>query len=63
MLLLTQYYPPEPGAASIRLQAMAQQLVARGWTVKVVTAFPHHLGHHNPRHPAASLRSQMKNAP
>ena len=50
MLLLTQYYPPEPGAASIRLQAMARQLVARGWTVKVVAAFPHHLGQHNPRY-------------
>ncbi len=50
MLVLTQYYPPEPGAASIRLQAMAQQLAARGWTVNVVTAFPHHLGHHNPQY-------------
>lgn len=45
MLMLTQYYPPEPGAASVRLQAMARELVRRGWRVKVVTAFPHHLGY------------------
>lgn len=54
LLLLTQYYPPEPGAASIRLQAMARQLVLRGWTVKVVTAFPHHLGQHD-----AELRGRL----
>lgn len=45
MLMLTQYYPPEPGAASVRLQAMARELVRNGWRVKVVTAFPHHLGY------------------
>lgn len=43
-LFLTQYYPPEPGAASLRLQAMAQQLMRHGHRVEVVTAFPHHLG-------------------
>ncbi len=43
-LFLTQYYPPEPGAASIRLQAMAHQLQRHGHEVEVVTAFPHHLG-------------------
>ena len=43
-LFLTQYYPPEPGAASLRLQAMAHQLQRHGHEVEVVTAFPHHLG-------------------
>jgi glycosyltransferase involved in cell wall biosynthesis len=43
--MLTQYYPPEPGAASIRLQAMARELVRHGFEVAVVTAFPHHLGY------------------
>jgi colanic acid biosynthesis glycosyl transferase WcaI len=47
MIILTQYYPPEPGAASLRLQAMAQELSRAGWTVKVVAAFPHHLGYHD----------------
>ncbi len=43
-LFLTQYYPPEPGAASLRLQAMAHQLQRHGHEVEVVTAFLHHLG-------------------
>lgn len=43
-IFLTQYYPPEPGAASLRLQAMAQELTRLGHEVTVVTAFPHHLG-------------------
>ena len=46
--MLTQYYPPEPGAASIRLQAMARELVRHGFEVAVVTAFPHHLGYSDP---------------
>ncbi|WP_100217910.1 glycosyltransferase family 4 protein [Sulfobacillus thermosulfidooxidans] len=43
-IFLTQYYPPEPGAASLRLEAMAQELTRRGHSVSVVTALPHHLG-------------------
>lgn len=43
-IILTQYYPPEPGAASLRLEAMAQQLQSKGHGVEVVTATPHHLG-------------------
>ena len=50
IILLTQYYPPEPGAAAVRLQAMARELAAMGWCVKVVTAFPHHLGYRDPRY-------------
>lgn len=43
-IFLTQYYPPEPGAASIRIQAMVHQLIRRGHAVTVVTAQAHHLG-------------------
>ncbi len=43
-IFLTQYYPPEPGAASLRLEAMAQELTRRGHHVTVLTAMPHHLG-------------------
>jgi colanic acid biosynthesis glycosyl transferase WcaI len=48
MVILTEYYPPEPGAAAIRLQAMAREFVRHGYQVTVVTAFPHHLGYHSP---------------
>ena len=41
-LLLTQYYPPEAGAASVRLQSMVRELVARGHEVDVVTALPNY---------------------
>jgi colanic acid biosynthesis glycosyl transferase WcaI len=40
--LLTQYYPPEVGAAPVRLQAMVRQLVALGHDVDVVTALPNY---------------------
>ncbi|MCL8208461.1 MAG: glycosyltransferase family 4 protein [Actinomycetia bacterium] len=50
LVMLTQYYPPDPGAASVRLQATARELVRRGWRVAVVTAFPHHLGFSDPRY-------------
>lgn len=48
-LLLTQYYPPEPGAASLRLEAMAHELMLKGHTVTVVSAKAHHLGAHQNR--------------
>ncbi len=41
-LILTQYYPPEVGAAQIRLAALASHLVALGHTVEVVTTLPNH---------------------
>lgn len=50
LILLTQYYPPDPGAASVRLQATAHELARRGWRVGVVTAYPHHLGYRDPRY-------------
>ena len=41
-LVLTQYYPPEIGAASIRLRHLVGQLVANGKEVRVVTALPNY---------------------
>ncbi len=41
-LILTQYYPPEVGAAQVRLSAVARQLHAMGHTVEVVTAMPNY---------------------
>ena len=41
-LILTQYYPPEVGAAQLRLAAMARALQAAGHEVEVVTALPNY---------------------
>ena len=41
-MLITQYYPPEIGAAAVRLQAMVDELVRRGHQVDVVTALPNY---------------------
>lgn len=42
VVVMTQHYPPENGAAQIRLQAMAKDLVARGIRVTVITAMPNY---------------------
>jgi colanic acid biosynthesis glycosyl transferase WcaI len=42
ILLLTQYFPPEKGAAQVRLWELAKGLKTEGHTVTVVTAFPNH---------------------
>jgi colanic acid biosynthesis glycosyl transferase WcaI len=47
-LVLTQYYPPEVGAAQVRLAAFARELVRAGHEVEVVTALPNY--------PAGTLR-------
>ena len=39
-LILTQYYPPEVGAAQVRLSAFARELCRAGHDVQVVTALP-----------------------
>ena len=36
-LVVTQYFPPERGAAQVRLGAITAELVRRGHTVDVVT--------------------------
>ena len=43
-LILTQYYPPEIGAAQARLSAFAEQLQRAGHEVEVVTALPNYPG-------------------
>jgi colanic acid biosynthesis glycosyl transferase WcaI len=41
-LILTQHFPPEVGAAQIRLHAFAKQLQAHGHEVRIVTAMPNY---------------------
>ncbi|HJY84661.1 MAG TPA: glycosyltransferase family 4 protein [Candidatus Binatia bacterium] len=41
-LLLTYYYPPEIGAAALRMRAITEALVRRGWSVEVITSIPHY---------------------
>ena len=41
-VFITQYYPPEIGAAPTRLQAIAEQLARLGHEVEVVTARPNY---------------------
>lgn len=42
ILMLTQYFPPETGAAQVRLFEVAKGIRAQGHLVEVVTAFPNH---------------------
>ncbi len=42
ILLLTQYFPPEKGAAQVRLWELAKGLRDQGHEITVVTAFPNH---------------------
>ncbi|MDR3602407.1 MAG: glycosyltransferase family 4 protein [Desulfosporosinus sp.] len=42
ILMLTQYFPPESGAAQVRLKELAKGLQRNGHQVTVVTAFPNH---------------------
>lgn len=42
ILLLTQYFPPEKGAAQVRLGELAGGLQSQGHEVTVVTAFPNY---------------------
>jgi colanic acid biosynthesis glycosyl transferase WcaI len=41
-LILTQYFPPEVGAAQSRLLALSQELTKLGHSVEVVTALPNY---------------------
>lgn len=41
-LILTQYYPPEVGAAQLRLSSFAQELHRAGHQVEVATALPNY---------------------
>lgn len=42
ILLLTQYFPPEIGAAQTRLFELGQELSEHGWEVEVLTALPNY---------------------
>lgn len=42
LTLVTQYYPPERGAAQVRLGSVVADLVHRGLAVEVVTALPNY---------------------
>ena len=42
IVLLTQYYRPEVGAAQVRLQAITSELVRQGHHVEVVTSMPNY---------------------
>ena len=42
ILILTQYFKPEPGAPQIRLSAMIKQLRNNGISVEVITTFPNY---------------------
>lgn len=42
LLLLTQYFPPEIGAAQTRLFELGQELSNLGWEVEVLTALPNY---------------------
>lgn len=53
VLILTQYYPPEIGAAQNRLSRLARYLKDAGHTVTVLTAFPNY--------PTGSIREDYKN--
>lgn len=41
-VIVTQYYPPEPGAPQIRLQTLARHLLRRGIDVRVLTGMPNY---------------------
>jgi colanic acid biosynthesis glycosyl transferase WcaI len=41
-LFITQYFPPEVGAAQVRLASLARELRRMGHDVEVVTAFPNY---------------------
>lgn len=40
--MITQYFPPETGAAQVRLKEVAKALQTHGHEVQVTTAFPNH---------------------
>lgn len=42
ILMLTQYFPPETGAAQVRLFEVAKAIRDQGHHIEVVTAFPNH---------------------
>jgi colanic acid biosynthesis glycosyl transferase WcaI len=59
--ILTQYYPPEIGAPQVRLQALASELLKRGFAVEVLTAFPNYpKGHIYPGYKVSWQLSELR---
>jgi len=61
LLLLTQYFPPEIGAAPTRLQNIVRELVRAGYQVEVVTGLPNYpLGRFFDGYEKTLYRKEMK---
>jgi glycosyltransferase involved in cell wall biosynthesis len=41
-MILTQYFPPEMGAAAVRLSELGERLIDLNWDVQVLTALPNY---------------------
>jgi len=65
ILILTQYFPPESGAPSVRLMAMAKELQKIGVRVRVVTGMPNYpLGAIYPKYRGRiTMREEINNIP
>src|SRR5271166_2815931 len=62
ILFLTQYFPPEVGAAQTRLHSMIEELQELGHSVEVVTAFPNYpSGRIAPEFRGSFYRREVKN--
>ncbi len=64
VLLLTQYFPPEIGAAQTRLFELGQELSGLGWEVEVLTALPNYptgriFEGYDPRHPVKEVLGRL----
>jgi glycosyltransferase involved in cell wall biosynthesis len=64
LLILTQYFPPEIGAAQTRLFELGQELSSLGWDVEVLTALPNYptgrvFEGYNPRKPVQEVIGQL----
>jgi colanic acid biosynthesis glycosyl transferase WcaI len=60
-LILTQYYPPEIGAAPTRLPSLAAELQRLGHVVEVVTGLPNYpQGHIFPEYERCFYRQEMR---
>ena len=42
VLFLSQWFPPEHAPMGYMLKELAENMVAQGWEVEVVTGFPNH---------------------
>lgn len=63
MLILSQFFAPEPCAAANRIGALANELAARGHDVTVLTGFPNFpSGRLDPRYAGAFFRREREGA-